>query len=565
MFNGPESTRSPRQVMEWVRRVAAHLCSSIRRIGRVCPAALLCSLCAPSHLVLAADQTIGSVASPGGIQLIISDSGLVRPRTNDGGVVNDLWFGGEASATIFRFNDGTIRVFKAGGGYFDSGSPVDVTAISNSTVGNTVTTQYRLGGGGNDPRVSQVVTLDVAARSYDISWTVEVQGAGTNLTGLRIVYGGDASLLGDDNGTGAWDDSAKTLSVLPLSIAGSGRVQLVGITVPSAYQANNQAQVRLSGSNTNLNNGISTTTTDIAMAMQWNVGSINAGASATVQARVMYALSEQTPTPAPTNTPTWTPTRTATPTATWTPTPTVAPQHTPTPIPEPEPLPSDTISGTVRDLQGAPLAGVLVYALRLGVDRTDSNGSFVIEGGERDESYTLRIQRVGFDFAGAPAEAMPGDHLSIIGVASRHNPAMCREIDVSQALSDAAGFAREVWAQGQQDSSLLGRGAAGAIEGINVAFGVYLERSSAFPEVLLQCAKSRSAGYTRRSLAREKRLMKRAIVVLERGAFLANRRLREEGSRSQRESVRVKKAIDRSTSRSTRLVNRLSRYTFQVR
>lgn len=553
--------------MESTRIVAAHVSRCSRGIERACFAVALCLCSSSSHLAFAADQTVGSVASAGDMQLIVSDNGLVRPRTNDGGMVNDLWFGGEASATIFRFNDGAIRVFKAGGGYFDSGSPTAVTAISNTTVGNTVTTQYRLGAGVNDPIVSQVVTLDTAARSYDISWSVDVQVSGIPMSGLRIVYGGDTSLLGDDNGTGEWDAAFNAVSVLPLSIAGSGRVRLIGITAPSAYQANNQAQVRLSGSNTNLNNGISSTTTDIAMAMQWNVGSINAGASATVQARVIYGLSEQTPTPTPTNTPTRTPTRTATPTATWTPTPTLAPQQTPTPLPEPEPepLPSDTISGTVRDLQGVPLSGVLVYALRLGADRTDSNGAFAIQGGEGDTDYTLRIQRVGFDFSGAPTEAKPGDQLSIVGTATRYNPAVCRENDVSLALSDAAGFAREVWTQGQQDSLRLGGGAADALEAINVAFDAYLERSSEFPEVLLKCAKARSAGYTRRSLAREKRLMKRAIVVLGRGAFLANRRLREEGSRTSRESVRVKKTIDRATSRATRLVNRLSRYTFQVR
>jgi hypothetical protein len=551
--------------MESIRRVAAHVSRCSRRIERACFAVALCLFLSPSHLAFAADQTVGSVAGTGEIQLIVSDNGLVRLRTNDGGVVNDLWFGGEASATIFRFNDGATRVFKAGGGYFDSGSPPAVSAISNTTVGNTVTTQYRLGAGVNDPIVSQVVTLDIATRSYDISWSVDVQAAGTTISGLRIVYGGDASLLGDDNGTGEWNDDAKALSVLPLSIAGSGKVQLVGITVPSAYQANNQAQVRLSGSNTNLNNGVSVTTTDIAMAMQWNVGSINAGTSATVQARVTYGLSEQTPTPTPTNTPTRTPTRTATPTATWTPTPTLAPQQTPTPLPEPEPLPSDTISGMVRDLEGVPLSGVLVYALRLGADRTDSNGAFAIPGGEGNTDYTLRIQRVGFDFSGAPTEAKPGNQLLILGTASRYNPAMCRENDVSLALSDAAGFAREVWTQGQQDSRRLGRGASDALEAINVAFDTYLERSSEFPEVLLQCAKARSAGYTRRSLAREKRLMKRAIVVLGRGAFLANRRLREEGNRTPRESVRVKKTIDRATSRAKRLVNRLARYTFHVR
>jgi hypothetical protein len=551
--------------MEGVRSQQSAGYRQVCRTGRVCLTAIFCALSIPYDQVSAADQTLGSVTSPGNIQLIISDNGLVRPRTNDGSVVNDLWFGGEASATIFRFSDGATRVFKAGGGYFDSGSPSPVTAISNSTVGSTVTTQYRLGSGGSDPVVSQVVTLDEAARSYDISWTVSVQGAGANLTGLRIVYGGDASLLGDDNGIGEWDQSLNAVGVLPLGIAGSGKVRIIGVTPPSAYQANNQAQVRLSGSNTNLNNGISSSTTDIAMAMQWNVGSITAGSSATVQARLVYGLSEETPTPTPTMTPTVTPTRTATPTATWTPTPRPTAQQSSTPTPEAEPLPSDTISGLVRDADGAAVEGVLVYVIGLGAARTDLNGAFAIQGAESKRTYEVVVQRVGYDFTGAQTEAVRGEQLSIVGVLANYNPAMCREVDVSRALSEAVGYARDVWERGRQDNNALKNPSVEALERLNLAYDVYLERSSEFPEVLLQCAKSRSGGYVRRSLAREKRLMKRGITVLSREAFYANRRLREEGSRSPRETVRVKRSIDQSAGRVNRLINRLSRYTFSVR
>jgi hypothetical protein len=202
--------------------------------------------------------------------------------------------------------------------------------------------------------------------------------------------------------------------------------------------------------------------------------------------------------------------------------------------------------------------------MELGADRTDDSGAFAIGGAQGDTPYELQVKRFGYDFSGAPPEAEGGDELVIVGARRDLNPSMCRASDVSLALEEAAGFAREVWQQGALDNNVLSDPSAEAIERLNLAYRVYLERSSEFPDVLLMCAKARSAGYSRVSVAREKRLLKRGVTVLLREAFFANRRLREEGQRTLRETKQIKKTLDRAAARASRHINRFPRYTFRV-
>lgn len=297
-------------------------------------------------VVLAEKQTLGTTTNPGDIQLVVDDLGAVRFRSNDAGVVNDQWFwtGTDPSnGVIIAFNDGSAKKYRSR--FFTAGTVV--TPISNTQVGGTVTTVYRLGGLETDPFVTQTVTLDSSNKLYDISWTIQIPSGGASVTGLQMAHGGDTYLLGNDNGFGSWNAITNTVSVHPDLSRGAGEINLIGVTPPQAHEANYYVTVRTNGNSLALSDSIAVSTVDIGMALQWNIGSLAAGHSTTIHSTVSVSTTAATPTPTPgPGTPSATPTssRTATPTATFSTTPTFSstPTETPTTTPTSSPLSTST-------------------------------------------------------------------------------------------------------------------------------------------------------------------------------------------------------------------------------
>lgn len=573
-------------------------------------ALMLLSLCAPAPL-WAAPQTVGSTANPGDVQVEVSDSGTIKFRSNDDGVVNDIWYSGVATGAVFSFNDGSAKTFRTG--YF-AGSTV--TALSNSTVGNTITTTYRLGSAGTDPVVTQTVTLDTTAKTYTADWAIAVNVAGNPLSNLRFSYGGDISLVGDDFGYGAYN-GVNRLSVFPSASSGSGHFSMTSVTPHSHYQADFYATIVSNVNTTGLTDVVETGVVDIGMAMQWDLGNLATGASTTVSIIVKTSLSSSTPTATPTRTPTSTstPTRTATstatptatptttathtatatatttatPTVTLTPTPTATAQPTATPAPAtptaapsatrttaPSPtatVASNAISGRVVDSSNSPIEGVLLYVFGLGLAESNSAGEFSLRGARPGKSYPVLLQRAGFRFDEAPSEAVPGVAFTATGTALAFNPEQCTTTDETSRLVTGGTGATQIWSRGAADlDRLLANAAASATlstdllesyrsERITNALNVYLLASSALPEVRLSCGSTTSCIQV--NLTPQQSAANAALETLRREALRANRLLRIQRNRPTRTSRAIAATIRSRGKRAARAIDTIGTTTHQ--
>ncbi len=489
-------------------------------------AVLFCSL----GEAFAADQVLGGTASDGRLRLTISDNGAIKVERHNGSVFQEFWYPGPSTGIRLQYNDGSTRGF-ASPGYF-SGS--GFAAVSNSTSGNTVTTVLTATVSGNVVQITQEVTHVDGNNFYDVTWTILNNYSATTLTDLRWFYGGDTTLLGDDNGTGFYNSGTPRVGVVKAGVSGEFSIQ--GITAPFGYDAMSYFTVASNGSSGALSNSVSSTVVDIGMAMEWRSASLAAAASYVIQARVLTSLTAATPTPThtatatSTNTATSTPTNTAVPSATATPTPTAtsnAPTATATPTVAP-----GMLSGRIVDGNGNPVVDVVVYLYRgsqaetadaatddSGVlsTVTDLNGQYTFSG-LTEGTYNLSANRNDLSFVPESIDITPGNGAQdIVASAVNLNDTDCtrtaRLDDVVAADSAArnqlayalsiidaleqAGTSQLAGKREQQFLATLSR-----VEShLNQRFTRVLRESEELPKIVLQCPDRedcRTVSYARR-------------------------------------------------------------------
>ena len=226
--------------------------------------------------VRAATQTLGGgVAS--GLTVTVQDTGQMNVAQYAAGAWRD-WTPSKGSA--LRINGTTYTM-----GYF-SGTPA--TAVSNTTVGNTITTVQTAGG----TQIVQKTTFVPGTNHYSIQWYITNTGA-SSLSDLRLFHGEDSNLKGSGGaGSGWWIPSINSIGVSHVEGVSlldhtniEWRMKLQGITTPYAYESDGSSNVFNNGSAGALSNVVDPNVgTDNGYALEWRQASLAPGTTWTVSA-----------------------------------------------------------------------------------------------------------------------------------------------------------------------------------------------------------------------------------------------------------------------------------------
>ena len=281
-----------------------------------------------------------------------------------------------------------------------------------------------------------------------------------------------------------------------------------------------------------------------------------------------------TPTATPSATPTPTATRTATPTQTFT--STATPTSTPTPTRTPTPtIPVDSgradILGIVTDQNDAPIEGVRVNVLDVGIAITDSEGAFTFKALRRGQTYSGILKKEGVTFSSGTVNFVAGATTSVRGEVESPSQAICRESPLTETIAKIGRETQELLAQTLGDCEVIKTirsqaGRSGAIAASAQDQMTQLIFSSIdLPDTQLTCSQktARQNRCSLISLRDEKVDMNRATAGLRRQALLANQIVRQGGKRTQRSYAAVDSTINRSSRDALKAIESLPNTTHQ--
>ncbi len=291
----------------------------------------------------------------------------------------------------------------------------------------------------------------------------------------------------------------------------------------------------------------------------------------------------ETPTNTPTNTPTDTPTDTptntptVTPTATPTNTPVNTATNTPTSTPTATPTPTSTLpvnsvgepaAGMIEDAQGAPVGGVLVYVLNVGLGTTEENGALFMSELRPGNQYSAYLKKEGYDFGSSAVTFDGGSGLRVSGSPKQAGPSSCAQELLTPKLQRIGTAATKLYAGAAADFTRLTSVstdtsyisppvtlAERALTQLNQA----LVANYLIPAIDVQCpvnAATTTPCY-RVSLRSDRSVMKSAIRALRSEALLANRELRQSKLRSLAGSRMTIASIKKTHARAMRILRQI--------
>ena len=162
-------------------------------------------------------------------------------------------------------------------GYYNG---IPVTSVSNTTVGNTITTVMTAG----STRITQITSYIPGNTYYRLNWQITNTG-GTSLSDIRFFHGEDTFLQGGDNGAGWWEPNNKIIGVRKVVSGLEQRMSLQGITTPYGHESADfgiVANDAATGALTNVVDPLDTT--DNGYALEWRQATLAAGATWTISA-----------------------------------------------------------------------------------------------------------------------------------------------------------------------------------------------------------------------------------------------------------------------------------------
>ncbi len=254
-----------------------------RTLSATVATALVAALVGPVTPAIAASQTIGGVASEGNLRIRVEDSGQMGvERYASGSWVSQIYSTSPGSKGSALHINGAL--FPLGYFMFDSewneiGTPG--TPVSNTTVGNTITTVWTAG----STTITQTTQYANGNPFYRLQWQI-TNTSGASLSDLRFFHGEDTYLLGGDNGSGFWDGANNIIGVYKTDGGGvQQRMSLQGVTVPAYRQSESFEQVLIAGGAGRLTNVINEdVSTDNGYGLEWDSSSLAAGATWTITA-----------------------------------------------------------------------------------------------------------------------------------------------------------------------------------------------------------------------------------------------------------------------------------------
>ncbi|MBL8096565.1 MAG: cadherin-like beta sandwich domain-containing protein [Anaerolineales bacterium] len=254
-----------------------------RTLSATVATALVAALVGPVTPAIAASQTIGGVGSEGNLRILVEDSGQMGvERYASGSWVSQIYNASPGSKGSALHINGAL--FPLGYFMYDSewnviGTPG--TPVSNATVGNTITTVWTAG----STTITQTTQYTNGNPFYRLQWQI-TNTSGASLSDLRFFHGEDTYLLGGDNGSGFWDGANNIIGVYKTDGGGvQQRMSLQGVTTPTYRQSENFGEVLIAGGAGRLTNVINEdVATDNGYALEWDNGSLAAGATWTITA-----------------------------------------------------------------------------------------------------------------------------------------------------------------------------------------------------------------------------------------------------------------------------------------
>ena len=245
-------------------------------------AALMAALAGPVTPALAASQVIGGVASEGNLRIRVEDSGQMGvERYASGDWVSQIYSdspGSKGSALHVNGALYPLGYFMYDSGWSEIGTPG--SPVSNTTVGNTITTVWTAG----STTITQTTQYTSGNPFYRLQWQITNTSGGA-LNDLRFFHGEDTYLVGGDNGAGFWDSANNIVGVYKTVSGNQQRMSLQGVTTPAYYQSEAFDIVLLAGGAGRLTNAINPDEeTDNGYAMEWDNATLAAGATWTIVA-----------------------------------------------------------------------------------------------------------------------------------------------------------------------------------------------------------------------------------------------------------------------------------------
>ena len=220
----------------------------------------------------AAKQSIGASPVNGTLTVSVEDSGRMNVQRYAGGVWQDQVFNGTDKGSTLWINGTPYNM-----GYY-SGTPV--TLVSNTTVGNTITTVVTAG----STRITQITSYIPGNTYYRLNWQITNTG-GTSLSDIRFFHGQDTFLQGTDTGAGWWEINNKIIGVRKVVSGLEQRMSLQGITTPYGHESADFGIVANDASLGALTNVVDPLdTTDNGYALEWRQATLAAGATWTIDA-----------------------------------------------------------------------------------------------------------------------------------------------------------------------------------------------------------------------------------------------------------------------------------------
>jgi len=257
----------------------------------------------PAQSVLAATQTLGGATVDGNLKIDVYDDGTIGlfryDSANSGADVWETLTYHELPSDPPNKNS---RLQYTGGGYTFGwpnsmvSNPTDVqaTAVSNTTVGDTVITVFTAG----NTTVTQTVSYSNGDDFIRYDWAIQ-NISSTALSDLRFFHGMDTCLGLDgydcnfisDTGAGLWFPAARAVGVRHVDGSTETRFYLQGVTPPENYDSLDYADMWDHMSNGALTDALNTDPdTDNGYALEWRQASLDAGAVWTITAYERFSI-----------------------------------------------------------------------------------------------------------------------------------------------------------------------------------------------------------------------------------------------------------------------------------
>jgi hypothetical protein len=223
----------------------------------------------------------------------------------------------------------------------------------------------------------------------------------------------------------------------------------------------------------------------------------------------------------------------------------------------------------VTDQNDAPIEGVRVNVLDVGIATTDSEGTFTFKALRRGQTYSGILKKEGVTFVSPVVNLTAGATASVQGEVENPSEAICKEVPLTGRISKIGEQTQEILTQTLADCEVIKtiRSQATNARRISVAaqdeMNQLIFRSIDLPDTQLACSEKRARQNrcSVSSLKDEKVDMSRATADLKRQALLANQILRQNGQRTQRRSAAIDSAINRFSRGALKVIESLPNST----